>query len=352
MSKRSYAEAVDHFEKTLAQVPGANRVHYSLAMAYRGLGDVEKVKAHLAQQGPVGVRVADPLVDSLQDLIAGERVHLARGKVAFEARRYGEAAAEFRKAIASRPESLTARVNLGAALTQLGDLNGAVEQFEAALRVEPQSVNAHYNLAVILARQNKHDEAISHLRSALTAEPQDLTARFLLAQELLKSERADEALAEYSRVVQADPNNEAALLELVKLLYRKGQFKQALDTLEKGHAQNPQKGRTIVLLTYLLATSPELELRNGTRATDLAQSVYKATGKFQHAALVALALAESGRCNEALEWQKQAIAAAEKQENADLLTKLRADLKRYEGAQTCRPAADASLAGLSFFENK
>ena len=47
MSKRSYAEAVDHFEKTLAQVPEANRVHYSLAMAYRGLGDVDKVKAHL-----------------------------------------------------------------------------------------------------------------------------------------------------------------------------------------------------------------------------------------------------------------------------------------------------------------
>ena len=38
VSKRSYAEAVDHFEKTLAQVPDANRVHYSLAMAYRGLG--------------------------------------------------------------------------------------------------------------------------------------------------------------------------------------------------------------------------------------------------------------------------------------------------------------------------
>ena len=57
MSRRNYAEAVEHFEKTLAQVPGANRVHYSLAMAYRGLGNAEKVKTHLAQQGTVGVRV-------------------------------------------------------------------------------------------------------------------------------------------------------------------------------------------------------------------------------------------------------------------------------------------------------
>jgi predicted Zn-dependent protease len=126
VSKRSYSEAVDHFQKTLVQVPGANRVHYSLAMAYRGLGDAEKVKAHLAQQGPVGVRVADPLFDSLRNLVTGERVYLARGKVAFEARRYAEAASEFRKAVASKPDSLTARINLGAVLTQLGDGNRRV----------------------------------------------------------------------------------------------------------------------------------------------------------------------------------------------------------------------------------
>src|SRR6185503_6546999 len=137
VSKRSYADAVDHFQKTLAEVPEANRVHYSLAMAYRGLGDAEKAKAHLAQQGPVGVRVADPLVDGLRDLITGERVYLARGKVAFEAQRYADAVTEFRKAVAAKPDSVTARINLGAALTQVGDVNGAVEQFEEALRLEP-----------------------------------------------------------------------------------------------------------------------------------------------------------------------------------------------------------------------
>ena len=90
------------------------------------LGDAEKAKAHLAQQGSVGVRVADPLVDGLQDLITGERVYLARGKVAFEAQRYADAVTEFRKAVAAKPDSVTARINLGAALTQVGDVNGAV----------------------------------------------------------------------------------------------------------------------------------------------------------------------------------------------------------------------------------
>jgi tetratricopeptide (TPR) repeat protein len=351
MARRNYPEAVKQFEQTLAHAPGANRVHYSLAMAYRGLGETEKVKTHLAQQGTVGVRVADPLVDGLQDLVQGERLFLSRGKVAFEAQRYAEAAAEFRKAVAANAESVTARVNLGAALSQLGDLTGAVEQFEAAIRIEPGRTNAHFNLAVLFARQNKHVDAIAHLRSVLSADANDLSARLLLAQELLKAERANEALAEFSRVVQSDPNNETALLEQAKLLHRAGDFKRALDAIEKGHAQYPQKGRTVLLLAYLLSTTPDLQLRNGARSLELAQSVYKATRLAQHGALVAIALAELGRCGEALEWQRGAVVTAEQEGKTEQVAKLKADLKLYDGVQTCRPPGDVSLANLRFFEN-
>lgn len=344
MSKRRYTEAVQHFEKTLARTPGANRVHYSLAMAYRGLGNVEKVKLHLGQQGTVGVRVSDPLVDGLQDLITGERVYLSRGKLAFEAKRYADAAAEFHKAIAVKPNSVTARVNLGAALTQLGDLDGAAEQFEEAIRIEPEKGNAHYNLAVIRARQNKPEQAIDHLRAALRVDPNDVGARFVLAQQLLKAERMEEALAEFSSVVQADPNHESALLEQVKLLYRKGEFQQARDTLEKGHAQYPQKGRTTVLLAYVLAASRALDLRDGGRALILAQRVYQSTGAFEHGALVALALAELGRCSDAVELQRKVINAASQQVNADQLARLRAALKLYESGPTCRPPGQSLLA--------
>jgi tetratricopeptide (TPR) repeat protein len=347
MSRRSYATAVEHFEKTLQQVPGANRVHYSLAMAYRGLGDREKVKGHLALQGVVGVRVSDPLLDSLQDLIEGERVYLSRGKLAFEAKRYAEAVMEFRKAVAAKPESVAARVNLGAALTQLGDINGAVEQFEEALRIEPGKANAHYNLAVILAGQNKHEQAVDHLRAALTADQNDLSARLLLAQELGKSEHFVDALTEFSRVIQADPNNEAALIDEVRLLYRTGNFKHALQVTEKAHGQYPQKGRTAVMLSYLLSTSPDLASRDGARALELAQSIYKATGAVHHGALIALALAELGRCSEAAEWQRR-LMQAEESGNAEQFAKLRNVLKLYQDVKSCRPPGEKSLNDVPF----
>ena len=195
LSNRGYAEAVEHFEKALALTPEANRIHYALAMAYRGLRNSEKTKFHLTQQGPVGVRVADPLMDQLQDLVKGARVYLVRGKIALEAKRFEEAAAEFRKAIEASPDSVPAHVNLGAALTQLNDLKGAAEQFKKALVFDPNNLNAHYNLAVLLANERKHDQAIVHLEKVALLNPNDVGARFFLAQQLAKLGRCEEAAA-------------------------------------------------------------------------------------------------------------------------------------------------------------
>ena len=347
LSQRSYAAAADLFEKALARVPGANRIHYSLAMAYRGLGDKEKAAAHLAQQGPVGVRASDPLVDGLQDFFRGERVYLVRGRLALEAKRYAEAAGEFRKAIGAKPDSIPAHVNLGAVLVQTGDPKGAAEQYEEALRLDPKNTNAHYNLAILLANENQHGSAIVHLQLVLNVDPDDLSARFFLAREILKSERPEEALIEFSRVVEADPNNEEALLEWVKLLQQKKQYKQALESLEKGHAQYPQKGRTVAMLAYLLAASPQYDLRDGARALELAQLVYQATRLVNHGALVALALAELGRCDEASAWQRRMIAQAAAEGKSDLAEKLKASLNRYERPQPCRPTADITFSDQS-----
>ena len=203
LSRRRYTDAVTHFETALAQAPDANRIHYALAMAYRGLQNPEKAKFHLARQGPVGVRVADPLLDRLVELAQSVRVYLVRGKQALEAKRYQEAAVEFRKAIAANPESVPAHVNLGAALTQLGDLKGAAEEFEKTLLIDPNNTNAHFNLAVLLAKANDHQQAIVHLRAVSKISPDDLDARVFLVQELSKLGRCDEAAQLQQKLLEA-----------------------------------------------------------------------------------------------------------------------------------------------------
>jgi tetratricopeptide (TPR) repeat protein len=337
LGERNYEEAVRYFERALAIVPAANRIHYSLAMGYRGLGELEKAKASLGMLGTVGVRSADPLIDELPEFIKGERVHLIRGRLAVEAYRYAEAASEFRKAIAVKPGSVTGRTNLGAVLSVMGDVQGAKQQFEEVLRIAPENPTAHYNLGLLFANENRHQEAIYHLRSVLKANPKDSGARFLLAQVYLKSEQREEALEEFSRVVEADPSNEEALLQQVRLLLRKQEYDRAKDSLEKAYSRHPQNVQTAAMLAYLLATSPRHELRDGTRALKLAQLVYEASGALNHGVMIALALAELGRCEEAAQWQRKLIVVAEREGNVEVLANLKRDLTTYERSQTCRP---------------
>jgi tetratricopeptide (TPR) repeat protein len=303
---------------------------------------VEKARSHLALSGPVGVRVPDPLVDGLQDLARGARLHLIRGKTALDARRFSEAADEFRKALVQQPNSIPAHLNLGAALTQMGDQRGAVEQFEETLRLDANHANAHYNLGLLLAQMNQHEQSIKHLRSAISLEPTDNNARYLLAQELANTRHPDEAAAELSKVIQSDPDNEGALIALVNILLAGRQYSQALAALEKGHSQFPQKGLTAVTLAYLLATSPQLDLRDGKRALELARSAYEATGAINHGAIVAMALAELGRCNEAAAWGRRLITNAASDRKPDLIEKLKTELNRYENTRPCRPASDVT----------
>jgi tetratricopeptide (TPR) repeat protein len=252
LSQRNYAEAVNYFEKALQQVPGANRIHYSLALAYRGAGDLAKAEAHLAQRGTVGVRVNDPLFDRLIELIEGERVHLVRGRTALEAKSFADAAGEFRKAIAARPDSVAGHLNLGTTLVLMNDLNAAIGEFKTVLRLDPENANARFNLAIVFSTQNQHREAIEELQALLKPAPNDipddLNVHLFLAKELLQVDRREEALAEFLLVTRVDPNNEEAVLQTATLLSRAKQYANALSLLEKSHAQHPEKTDTAATL--------------------------------------------------------------------------------------------------------
>jgi tetratricopeptide (TPR) repeat protein len=340
LSLRDYQQAVKNFEKALSLAPEANRIHYATAMAYRGLKDFEKAQFHLERQGTVGVKIFDPLIEQLQELVQGERIHLVRGKVAFEAHRFSEAVSEYGKAVEANPKSSVARVNFASALAQSGKLKEAIVQFETVLESDPENPIANYNLGFLYAGQKLFRQAIARLQIVLKQNPADMDARFLLAQTFLANQNRDEALVEFSLVSQSKPENEEALLEQVKLLVGKKLYAEALEKLEQGYSTFPQRGRTIAMLSYLLATCAKLELRNGARALQLAMTIYQATGQANHGAIVALALAESGRCSEAAEWQKRMIELAEKEQQKELAAKLKNDLPRYETSGNCRPQSE------------
>lgn len=335
LERGDFRQAAELLEAALAAVPAANRLHYPLSRAYRGLGDADKAAAHLAKVGAVGVRAPDPVLDAVDSLRTGERALLENGKRAFNAGRHAEAAAAFRQALEARPESVEARINLAAALAAQGDRPGAVTHLRDALRLDPASATARFNLATLLAGEGAVPEAIEHLAAAVAARPDDQEARGFLARLLRDAGRPEEALREYAKVLERDPADETARLGEAETLLRQARYREARAKLEEGLKALPQSGLLSHGLARLLAACPDVTVRDGARALELGLAVWNAQPAPAHAETLALSWAELGRCDEAVRWQKTALAEAERagQDQA----RLRAALARYQKGAPCRP---------------
>lgn len=265
LSRRQFGEAAEHLEAALAAAPEADRLHHPLALAYRGLGNLDKAKEHLAKTGRVGVRPADPLIDELAQLRQGEMAHLLRGRVAFRFGRFADAAAEFRKAVEARPDSVPARINLGAALTQTGDRKGAAQQFQEALKLAPDNGTAHFNLALLLAQDGYDAEAVKHLEESIRIEPRDGAAHLELAEILARTDRPATALIHYEKAAGFLPQEERAWMGQANLLVGSQRYREARDVLEAAMGNLPGSGRIVHGLARLLAAAPDPALRDGKR---------------------------------------------------------------------------------------
>ncbi|HEX2164039.1 MAG TPA: hypothetical protein VHM02_08830, partial [Thermoanaerobaculia bacterium] len=123
-----------------------------------------------------------------------------------------------------------------------------------------------------------------------------------------------------------------------------GRHAEAVAALEAAHAADPADGQVAHALARLLAGAPDPALRSGERAVDLAQRVFTALPTVAHAETLAMALAESDRCDEAAAVQEQAVEGATTGGAAPAETaRLGRILDHYRNARPCRaPVAEAA----------
>ncbi len=168
--------AIAHFESALAAVPEANRLHYELAVLYRRAGNLERARWHLARRGRVGVRVPDLQVDALGELVVGADVPALEARSAFAAGDSRTAVNLFNRAIEADPTRLDLRINLAAALGQLGgpeNIERALQQLDLVLATQPQNRGALINRAFLLEAAGEHERALAAYQAALAVAPGD-----------------------------------------------------------------------------------------------------------------------------------------------------------------------------------
>ncbi len=331
------AEAtVAHLERALALAPQASKLHYPLGMALRKLGREDEARVFLSKGGAVDPPMRDPLLAALAETGGPSRFDQLRGRLAFARGIVANAAEAFGAAVEKDPRSASARQAYGVALANLGDAIYAFDQLDEAARLDPDDPATHYALGVLLAQQQALWSARFHLARAADLEPTDAAAHRELAAVLRRQRDPAQAIERYRVALALSPRDPQALLGLAQCRIDLGQLSEAKAGLEEALVLVPEAVGIRSNLARLLAAAPDLELRDGARAYEIASKLFDAEPAAVHAETVALALAESGRCQEAAGWQLKVIDAYRKAGQTDRVADAEEVLLHYAG-QPCRP---------------
>ncbi len=334
--RQDYLQAVEHLEEALAVDPEAADIHYPLAMAYRGLGELEKAEAHLRQRDSGLVRRPDPLMQAMRDSLQSPSGYEREGIQALGAGDWEAAAAAFRRGIALAPENPSLHHRLGTALFMMGDDREGRAQFEEALRVSPQYAQAHYSLGLLLEGEGRFEEALHRFSTAVRHEPSYVEARLRLARLLRRMGRPNEALTEYAQVIAADPQGAEAPFGYAMTLVLLGRYQEARERLEAGIASHPDQAIFRKALARMLAASPDARARDGRRALTLVEQLLAEERSFDLGEAMAMALAEVGRYAEAASWQREVMSMAEQAGRYDLVQLMAGNLRLYERGEPSR----------------
>ena len=336
LAKQDYAQAVKDLEGALASNPQSNRLHYPLALAYRGLGNREKAEEHLRMRGEVDLPPNDPLLGEVSGLLQNAAAYEARASQALGARQWDEAASNLKKAIELSPGNAFSRLNLGTALYMQGDADGALDQYREAVRLSPGLARAHFAIGVLMESRGQDAEAIKAFNAAIASDASYVEPRFSLANALRRGGRVQESLSQYAEVLRLDPAVSQAGFGYAMGLVRLGRYQEAKSRLESAMKTFPDQPGFAHALARVLAAAPDDRVRDGARAVSLMNELLKSQQTIAMAETMAMALAESGRFDDAAKWQQDAIRAASASKREDLVRKLTVNLGLYQSGRPCR----------------
>jgi tetratricopeptide (TPR) repeat protein len=246
------------------------------------------------------------------------------------------AAESFRKGIEEAPKEASLHHKLGTALALQGDPRGAVEEFERAITLDPSFSKAHYSLGVMLASSGQPVSAIQHFQAALKSQPGYVEARLQLAHTLRRSGQPEASLAHYAQIVKEDARVPEARFGYAAALIRLRRFGEARDYLAAAITLYPNELAFANAEARILAAAPEDKLRDGPRALRFIQPVLRRVRAVDTLETMAMAQAELGQFTEAVTWQKEAIAAAERASEPGIGSRIADNLRLYESRKPCR----------------
>ena len=360
----SLEEAVEQLEAAAELEPGDRRTYMLLGRAHRASGELDDSAAALGRAIELDPHYSRARVELALSLIEDRRwgdarrvldqgleldpddldlrVQLARTMAAMGD--LTESRDELQAVIAQNDRLATARFALGSLLLELDQPNEAQLHLEAALEAEASAETyalAHYQLARLAIDQGFEAMAAKHLTTANELDPSFVAAKMALGEVELAQGRTTQAARLFAQAAEMRPDLPQPRAGEALALLHSGRHLDARRTLEQANRLFPKDPGIAHLLARVLATAPAPRVRDGERALELASGLFADIKTLEYGETVAMALAELGRFDEAVDWQERLLTQAREggqKVEADVLEALEARLDDY---QRGRPARDA-----------
>lgn len=167
-----------------------------------------------------------------------DALHLL-GVVAIQGQQARRGADLIKKAIAVNPNVAGAHSNLGKALRDLKDSEGALTSFDRAISLDPDFAEAHNNRAGALLDLNRPREALASCNIAIGLKSHFAEAYDTRGLALEGLARPEEALASYNKAISLKPDFAAAYNNRGNVLLTLRRFSDALASYDDALARMP-----------------------------------------------------------------------------------------------------------------
>lgn len=196
-----YAQAVESLERAVSLRPDALPID-----AFRLLGDAYRRQQRYVEAIETyrGILETDPEYAP---------AHAGIGYAMLQSRRHEEALESLAQAIALQPESPDAvdrHVSMGRSLEALGRTEAAEDHYADALEIDPRSATALDSFAVLRFRQQRYEEALGFYGTLIEIGEANAQVHANVGVALYNMGRREEALASLERALALDPDLEVA----------------------------------------------------------------------------------------------------------------------------------------------
>jgi tetratricopeptide (TPR) repeat protein len=327
----AFDKARDDLLVAVDENPDDASLQEALGMACMMWGQLEEARAAFDRAIEL-----DP--DATGPLLQRSRVFAVEGQ-------RDKALADVDRVVEMAPRDQTARLLRARILQQAGETDLALTDVEAVLEQDGDVPAALELKGLIAAEREDYPEAIRNFRRLVAKNPDDPVLLGQLGMLFLAAKQPREAIRRFTTALEIDADSFPSRRGRSDAEITIGDHKAALADLEKAHALKPEESGVLNNLAWLLATSPDDDLRDADRAIELAKKACELTEwKEGHIiSTLAAGYAEKGDFETAKKYSRQAVGTGEPA--PEVRKQLEAELASYEAAKPWRERQEMPEGG-------